>query len=191
MQILDLKFFVDFNLHFSKEINSEDSFILCKDAKVLKTSEVLRDHIWININNLIFTDPNCYYGTILGTYVTGSANIEVKAKNGKYIVNKFLVKTISKSFSILDLGFQRYSDIYIRELLRIDCKIFYIVIVDNDAKIIEYYAGETKFRPELQKIRSSLSHMNSNDVKYLINFERALTLRIKNEIHTETIQALA
>ncbi len=50
MQILDLKFFVDFNLHFNKEVNFGHRYILCKNVKNIKTSRILRDHIWINID---------------------------------------------------------------------------------------------------------------------------------------------
>lgn len=189
MQILDLKFFVDFNLHFNKEINFGDRFILCKNVRT-KTDKILRDHIWVNINNLVFTDPNCYYETVLGAYITGIANIEVN-KKGKYIVNKFLVKSMRKHANVFELGFQEYYGIYVRELFREENKIFYTVITEtNEAKIIEYYAGETKVRPESQKFKFS-PYVDTYYVKCLESFEKALKLRIKDEIHTETIQALA
>lgn len=178
MTIAELRFFIDHKIHFNKD-NQFDKYILCKNPKG-KDGSVLRDHIWVNIENIRFIDPEHNFLSILGTYVFGVANIDLDARN-KIIVHKLLIKEISHTVKVIDLGFEKSFGSYTRELFRLDQSIFYTVLAGNGfAYIIEYKGGETTPRLETQDF-SFGSKVKTSQIKYLTDFEDAIKRRIKRE----------
>lgn len=178
MAIAELSFFVNHKIHFNKD-NQFDKYILCKNPKC-KDGSVLRDHIWVNIKNIRFTDSKHNFLSILGTYVSGVVNMELDTRN-KIIVHKLLVKEIHDVVKVTDLGFSKSFESYVRELFRIDQSIFYTVLAGNGfAHIIEYKGGEIIRRLETQDFNFG-PRVKTSQIKYLTDFEDAIKRRIKQE----------